>query len=229
MDAKDREFPVSTAKRDRWTGRYGVLFVLILVSMPLFAANIGWVRAIGLVLQGGIVLFALKAAGADRRDMFVAWVLVSIGVVLGVVGRVNDERIAQVVAAIVNVVLPVTAIGFVARSLAEEHIVSGRTVLGLLSIYLLIGMSFAAVFGLIAVAMDGPFFVQTEAKHPLDFLYFSFITIATVGYGDFTAIHQLPRIIAALEGLVGQLYLVTVVAIGVSRIPPRQRSGDRAT
>jgi hypothetical protein len=49
-------------------------------------------------------------------------------------------------------------------------------------------------------------------------MYFSFITLATVGYGDLVPALQLGRALAVLEGLTGQLYLVTVVALVVSRI-----------
>ena len=45
-----------------------------------------------------------------------------------------------------------------------------------------------------------------------DYLYFSFVTITTVGYGDFTAASGLGRALASLEALLGQVYLVTVVA-----------------
>jgi Ion channel len=59
----------------------------------------------------------------------------------------------------------------------------------------------------------------------VDFTYFSYITIATVGYGDLTPANPLPRMLAAIEGLTGQLYLVTVVAVAVSRVRTRR---DRA-
>jgi hypothetical protein len=103
-----------------------------------------------------------------------------------------------------------------------EPYVSGRTVLGLLSVYLLIGMTFAAMFVVIAVVSGEPFFVQTDHAQPVDFTYFSFVTLATVGYGDFTAANPMPRMLAAIEGLTGQLYLVTVVAVAVSRVRTRR-------
>ena len=62
-----------------------------------------------------------------------------------------------------------------------------------------------------------------------DYLYFSFMTQTTVGYGDLTAAGNLGRACAVLEALVGQLYLVTVVALVVSRMRPRNRSKDPST
>ena len=57
--------------------------------------------------------------------------------------------------------------------------------------------------------------------------YFSFSTLTTVGFGDLTARSDLGRTLAVLEALVGQLYLVTVVSVGVSNLVPRARAGSQ--
>ena len=49
-------------------------------------------------------------------------------------------------------------------------------------------------------------------------LYFSFTTLVTLGYGDYTAAGELGRTFAISEALIGQLYLVTVIALLISRI-----------
>ena len=53
-------------------------------------------------------------------------------------------------------------------------------------------------------------------------LYFSFVTITTVGYGDFTAATDLGRSLAITEALIGQIYLVTVVAAIVGGLGARR-------
>jgi hypothetical protein len=68
---------------------------------------------------------------------------------------------------------------------------------------------------------SGDFFAQgTDGTRSLR-LYFSFVTLATLGYGDYTAAGELGRTIAVVEALVGQLYLVTVIAVLVSRMQRR--------
>ena len=67
--------------------------------------------------------------------------------------------------------------------------------------------------------------MQTAHATAPDFLYFSFITQTTVGYGDFTASGDLGRALAVLEALGGQLYLVTIIAVLVSRLSARARPG----
>ena len=64
----------------------------------------------------------------------------------------------------------------------------------------------------------GPFYAQTASERSVDHLYFSFVTLTTVGYGDLTPIADLGRMIAVSEALIGQLFLVTVVALVVGNI-----------
>jgi Ion channel len=211
-----------TTEASRWDDRYGMLFVLIIGALLLTAANTKWLKIAAVVAQGCVVLFAFLVARAPRRAWRVAIVLVPLAVILGIVGRLGDSRPSEIVAASVNLVLPVAAILVLGRRIVREPYVSGRTVLGLLSVYLLIGMTFAATFILIAVVSAEPFFAQTQHAQPVDFTYFSFVTLATVGYGDLTAVNPMPRMLAAIEGLSGQLYLVTVVAVAVSRVRTRR-------
>jgi len=211
-----------TAEEARWADRYGLLFLLILVALVLTAANTTWLKIAAVLVQGGVVLFAFLAARVGRRVWRVAIVLVPLPVILGIAGRFGDSRPAETVAATINLVLPAAAIVALGRRIVVEPFVSSRTIIGLLCVYLLIGMTFAATYITIAVVSEEPFFVQTDHAQPVDFTYFSLVTLATVGYGDFTAANPMPRMLAAIEGLTGQLYLVTVVAVAVSRVRTRR-------
>jgi hypothetical protein len=211
-----------TAEEARWADRYGLLFLLILVALVLTAANTTWLKIAAVLVQGGVVLFAFLAARVGRRAWRVAIVLVPLAVILGIAGRFGDSRPAEAVAAAMNLVFPAAAIVALGRRIVMEPFVSSRTILGLLCVYLLIGMTFAATYITIAVVSDEPFFVQTDHAEPVDFTYFSLVTLATVGYGDFTAANPMPRMLTAIEGLTGQLYLVTVVAVAVSRVRTRR-------
>jgi Ion channel len=211
-----------TAEEARWADRYGLLFLLILLSLVLTAANTTWLKIAAVLVQGAVVLFAFLAARAGRRAWRVAIVLVPLAVILGIAGRFGDSRPAEAVAATINLVLPAAAIVALGRRIVMEPFVSRRTIIGLLCVYLLIGMTFAATYITIAVVSDESFFVQTDHAEPVDFTYFSLVTLATVGYGDFTAANPMPRMLTAIEGLTGQLYLVTVVAVAVSRVRTRR-------
>ena len=224
----ERTDDVFTAEEARWADRYGLLFLLILLALVLTAANTTWLKIAAVLVQGGVVLFAFLAARAGRRAWRVAIVLVPLAVILGIAGRFGDSRPAETLAAIINLVLPAAAIVVLGRRIVLEPFVSSRTIIGLLCVYLLIGMTFAATYITIAVVSGEPFFVQTDHAQPVDFTYFSLVTLATVGYGDFTAANPMPRMLAAIEGLTGQLYLVTVVAVAVSRVRTRRDRSPEA-
>jgi voltage-gated potassium channel Kch len=107
-------------------------------------------------------------------------------------------------------------------------VVDGATVLGALSVYLLIGLFFASVYGVIASIGSGPLFAQALGDgSSIDWTYFSFVTLTTVGFGDITARADIARVLAVSEALLGQIYLVTVVALLIGNIGRERRSADR--
>jgi hypothetical protein len=107
--------------------------------------------------------------------------------------------------------------------------VSLNTLAGAIAAYLLLGLFFATMFAFIAQVgllfnQTTPFFAQNPAPKTADFEYFSFITITTVGYGDLTPGNDAARAGAVSEAILGQVFLVTIVARVVS-ILGTERSG----
>lgn len=91
-----------------------------------------------------------------------------------------------------------------------------NTVAASLAAYLLIGLIFTAIYRFVNV-VDGPFFSQTPVNG-FTYEYFSYVTLTTVGYGDYTAAIDAGRTLAMLEALFGQVFLVTIVALVVSNL-----------
>jgi voltage-gated potassium channel len=91
-----------------------------------------------------------------------------------------------------------------------------------LSLYLLLGLIFALVFTVFAELRPGSFHYAAAPSanfvtRPLaDMFYFSFVTLATLGYGDIVPLSPSARGLAILEAIIGQMYLVVVVARLVS-------------
>src|SRR6266436_5321882 len=102
--------------------------------------------------------------------------------------------------------------------LVDQGEANVRAVSGAVCVYVLIGLLFVFLYGAIAKLGSGHFFAQgTDGTRSLR-LYFSFVTLATLGYGDYTPAGSLGRTLAIVEALFGQLYLVTVIAVLVSRM-----------
>jgi uncharacterized membrane protein len=88
-------------------------------------------------------------------------------------------------------------------------------------------MLWAFTFAAISAIQAEQFFAEVKDGTVADFLYFSFVTLTTTGYGDLTAAGGLGRAVAVLEALFGQLYLVTIVALIVSRMARVERPARR--
>ena len=121
-------------------------------------------------------------------------------------------------------VLTLATILTVALGIVDQGEANVKAVTGAVCVYVLIGLLFVFLYGVIAVLGSGDFFAQgTDGTRSLR-LYFSFVTLATLGYGDYTPAHELGRTLAIVEALFGQLYLVTVIALLVSRIRSVERN-----
>ncbi|HEX5588323.1 MAG TPA: potassium channel family protein [Acidimicrobiia bacterium] len=208
--------------------QFGYVLMLLFITFVFMASGIQgpWSRVVTVTLQGLTLLAALLAARTGRRLFRVAAVVVLVALVSTIGSAIVDtnDNITGVFF-LLNVLLVGAAPVVIGTALWRRQVVDIHTVLGAICIYVLIGMMFAFVYSSIGLIGDQAFFVQTNNANIADFLYFAFITLTTVGYGDFTAAHGLGRALASLEALLGQLYLVTVVAVLVSRMA-RRSPGD---
>ena len=201
--------------------RYGVLLLLILAAFLL--EGVGATGDVGQViitaLLGGAVVFALVTA--DARPL-VLRIATMVAVAVTVLSAVNPDGAATEIANLLMVSIgpPAIALGLM-RGLRHRGVVTIEAVLGVLCIYLLLGMFFAFVYGAVDRLGGAPFFAGGQPTTQADLLYFSFTSLTTVGYGDFTARSNLGHTLANLEALIGQLYLVTIVGVIVGNLRPR--------
>ena len=125
-------------------------------------------------------------------------------------------------AALLIALAPLAIASGVIRGVRTEGTVTLHTMFGVLCIYLLLGMLFASGYALVSDAQAEPFFASGIDPDISDYLYFSFATLTTVGYGDLSAATDLGRSVAITEALIGQIYLVTVVAVIVGGLGRRR-------
>jgi hypothetical protein len=213
----------------RAVSRYGIVLLLLLATFVFMAsAPTGdWVPFVAVVLQGATLLATLSAADASPHLRHIALVVVIVALLGATSIWIADITDSDGVLFVLNAMLVAVAPVVIARSLVRRGAIDIHTVMGALCIYVLLGMLWAFAFGAIGAFMSEPFFAEQATSNVADYLYFSFVTLCTVGYGDLTAAEGLGRAVAVLEMLTGQLYLVTVVALVVSRmgaLPRRDRA-----
>ena len=199
--------------------RYVLSGALILLCIGVFAfAGDGPLgRTIVVALQGVTLLEILHTSRAHRRTIRVVAALTGVAV-LGVAWSASfDGKLATAAPFLVCAALALGAPFVILRRLILQAEIDFRTVAGALCIYLLVGLLCALIYAAMG-ALQSPFFVQSGAGSSTDFVYYSFVTLTTVGYGDLSSRTDLGHITSIFEALFGQLYLVSVVALLVANI-----------
>jgi hypothetical protein len=200
--------------------RYGVVLLLLFATFIVEASGFdgNWYRVVTVALQGATLVMAFVASGVGRHLRRIAVVVAVLAFVGALAAAINDAPSTGAVFGILSFLVVVAAPVVIARAIARRGVVDIHTVLGALCIYVMLGMLFAFLFGTIGDVISEPFFAQTAHPTSADYLYFSFVTLTTTGYGDFTAATGLGRAVAVFEALSGQLYLVVIVALLVGRM-----------
>lgn len=213
--------------------RYVVVLILIVVLLifEMAAPDGDGARLVAVLLQAATLIAAVITSRAHRwviRFTIVASTLLVVAAIGAVIGTedLGSDSARLISLLLVGLVPPAIVVGLV-KHFREEQRVTVQTMFGVLCIYLLIGAFFSTAFATIQALSDESFFT-TGFGAPSDFLYFSFATLTTVGYGDLIAATNLGRSLAITEALMGQIYLVTVVALIVANLRSApQPSRDR--
>lgn len=225
----------------RYVDRFGLLLavttiaVITLSLVDLMVVGADLRSEIGEIIVsifvGATLLLALRASGVGRRFRRLADVLIAIGIfgtlAVALLVELTDRPLVLNGAPFAWVGLAAIAPLVVVRRLVHHDRASVQTLLGAVSAYLLIALAFNFAFLTVDRYQAEPFFGTLEPS--TSFMYFSLTSITTLGYGDLTAVSPVGRLLATTEAVVGQVYLVTFVAMIVGLIvEQRQREkGNR--
>jgi len=198
----------------RFLDSYASLLVLLLSNFLLLEVldDARW-GAVGSTLLAAVALVvAISDPETGHRVTRRHWLLIGGCVALApLVLLINSESLVGLtyllpVAILVTATLPITL-----QRILRQRRVTYETVLGALCTYVLLGLLFA--FAYLAVNdLAGPFFTQAGPHRQSEYLYFSFVTLTTLGFGDLSPDVGLPQALTVFEALTGQVFLVTMVA-----------------
>ena len=182
--------------------------------------------AAGICLKIAIFVLALHVSDVGRKFFLAAVSLALILAGASVPAKMYHgglEILVLVAWSATMLLVPVAILRKIGKEFKEEG-VDLEVVLGALCAYLYIGAYFAFLYDVMATLSKSPFFAQPGADSKLNYLYFSFITLTTTGYGDISPAFGPGQMMAVTEAVIGQLYLVSVVAIVVSAYGKRKNS-----
>jgi hypothetical protein len=207
--------------RERWLQRaervsdaFGLVFVLVLTTYILASLleNRGWAAVLLTVATSATSVVALTSSHAHAKLVRLAIWLSVLTIGLAVIAATTDDRLWLNLASVVQVSLLAVAMAAVLRRVVTAPEVGFRTILGALSVYTVLGILFTFLYGLVDRIQGGAFFEGVAHPQGSDFLFFSYTTLTTTGYGNLVPGGQPGRLISGLEMMAGQIFLVTLVA-----------------
>jgi hypothetical protein len=224
---------LTALERFRHADTYGLVLALILMDYLAVSTvtDNAWGRVLIVILLGLTLVVTLRTSRAQRiwRRLAVVYLVSSLLLTLVSLTVPAASDYSHLTSLLGGLLLLVTPIA-IARHLGGQQVVTTEVVLGAVCVYLLIGFSFAFIFIAMSSLSSAPFFVDQAHATTTDFLFFSYTTLTTVGYGNLVPAGSSGQTAAMLEALLGQIYLVIVVARLVSlwgqerpRVPLRQQ------
>lgn len=207
--------------RERWLQRaekvsdaFGLVLLLVLTTYVLTSllSNRGWSAVILTIATSATSLVALTSSHARAGTIRAGLWLAGLTVLLAAIAAVTDKHTWLNLASVIQIGLLTVAMAAVLHRVVTTAEVGSRTILGAISVYTVLGILFTFLYGTIERIQGGPFFEGVAHPASNDFLFFSYTTLTTTGYGNLVPGGQPGRMIAGLEMMIGQIFLVTLVA-----------------
>ena len=212
------------------THSYRLVLALVAATFVFssLAGDDGASSGVLLMLQATTLAAAVWTSGLARADSKSLIGLLVAATVAATALAFSGGGDVVAIAGLASGAMTLATMVAIAVGVVDQSEVNVQSITGAICIYILLGILFVFLFSATALLGSGDFFAQgTDGSRSLRF-YFSFVTLATLGYGDYTPAGDLGHTLAVLEALIGQLYLVTVLALLVSRLRGHDAPGDGA-
>ena len=174
----------------------------------------------------GIGVLSLRGGG---RFFKLAMVFVIAGIIFNIAATRTSSSWLIVISLISIIGFLLTAIVFTFKKIAKDAEISANRIVGAISIYLLLGVLWAVAYTLVEISSPGSvtgFDVGAGSQWNSDWLYFSFVTMTTLGYGDIAPVSAIARVLAYMQAVFGQFYIAILVA-GLVSAYISQKSRER--
>ena len=206
--------------------RYAAVFLLVLALLifVIIAPPADWSRSVALLLECAALVVAVatsRARSEVRRTRAVAAAVVGALLVVAVAAGLVPTPAALTLSGLLAFVIPLTLVTGLVRLVGTDG-GTLQAVAGALAIYLLIGLMFAWIIGVVIHVDSTSYFSDGTSGTESERVYYSLAVLTTTGFGDFTAGHPVGRALAVLEMVMGQLYLVTVIGVLVGNLAARR-------
>jgi hypothetical protein len=206
-----------------------LLLVLATYATTSLTKYAGWSAVAVSVLGSLTTVIALASSGVRDSLVRVGGGLAVASVTFAVIAALVDRNGLLATSGALQIFLFTWAAAAVLRAVLAESEVGFKTILGAISVYLIFGLLFTSLYVVIDKLQAGSFFEPARELQTGDYVFFSFTTLTTTGYGNLVPGGQPGKMFSVLEMLLGQIFLVTLIAglVSVWR-PGRRGAGGEA-
>ena len=195
---------------------YGLVLLLILITFAVMMTlpPEGWGGRVAAVTVAGLTaVIGLTSSDVRTARVRLAAVAAVLAVAAAVIAQaVSSMRLVGLAFGTDAILLAIAAVTILRRVILGASQVDFRTILGAISVFTLLGLLFAFLFVGFANASHMEFFTGDPDPRSSDYLFFSYTTLTTTGYGNLVPAGTVGQSFAVIEMLVGQVFLVTLVA-----------------
>jgi hypothetical protein len=193
-------------------------FLYLLIALVAFVTLVPVLEELGYggmifdIFISTILLSAAYAVSESRGHFFLALILAGPAFVLRWVNNFVGSPWLQFVAGVLTVLFLLLVVVLILSHVLKTERVTREKIFGALSVYLIFGVVWGLSFMLQDFLVPGSFRYGEGVRTSAEMVYFSFVTLTTLGYGDIVPVSPSARALATLEALTGQLYLTVLVA-----------------
>ena len=193
-------------------GRF-LLLLISLVSMLLFRPLLEGFISIRVLMDiffSFILVSGVYAVSQKKRVLFIGVIVFLPTLILQWTDYFVPTSSVFILTKLMGLIFLIYVAVIILNYLFREQHVTIEVILGAVCVYFLIGMAWA--FGYLLIEKGSPGAFQYAGDPNISFIYYSYVTLSTLGYGDITPVSSAARSLSLMEAITGQLYIAVLIA-----------------
>ncbi len=194
-----------------------LIFLFSAAMMTEFPGTLG--QDIFSLVTVFMLMLSIKSLRTEKTWIWAVYTFIVFFVILTVLGKVFDHRLNAYLTLLVLLMFFIGSFSVAAKQVLFVGDIDGNKIIGSLSLYILLGLVWAVIY-LLLLAFDPSAFSGIETvnwqQNFSRVVYYSFVTLTTLGYGDILPTNHLSEFFVYLEAIIGVFYMAIIVSSLIS-------------
>ncbi len=197
--------------------------LILIISFPLVNNTYSRYLIFVELLFNFLMIFGIHLVSKNKQIVAASLLIALMAITVIAFDVILQSRPLLLFGLVLEVIFTVIAVVMIIRHVLQYKKVTEDKIYGAISAYLLIGISWALIYSILELFNPHSFFfdhgfvinqdqLSAHRFYFSQFIYLSFVTLSTLGYGDIVPITGLARLFASLESVAGQLYVAVLIA-----------------